>query len=96
MPRYLLVKPAKGKSVPHPHAGRRFVGKPNASSPLWASDEEPIAEVVLDDPALSQAPRGSAPDLVILARRALDGDVEAGRAALRPAPPATKPGSKDK
>ena len=97
MPRYLLVKPAKGKSVPNPHtAARRYLGKPNATTPIWSPGEEPIAEVVLDDPALYKAARGAAPDLVILDRRVVDGDVEAARAALQPAPPATKPGSKDK
>ena len=89
MPRYLLVKPAKGTSVPHPHADRRYVGKPNATTPIWAPGEEPIAEVVLDDPALRKAARG--PDLAILGSTVAD-NLEAARAALQP--PA-KPG-KDK
>ena len=89
MPRYLLVKPAKGTSVPHPHADRRYVGKPNATKPIWAAGEEPIAEVVLDDPALRKAARG--PDLAILGSTVAD-NLEAARAALQP--PA-KPG-KDK
>jgi hypothetical protein len=89
MPRYLLVKPAKGTSVPHPHADRRYVGKPNATTPIWAAGEEPNAEVVLDDPALRKAARG--PDLAILGSTVAD-NLEAARAALQP--PA-KPG-KDK
>ena len=92
MPRYLLVKPARGTSVPHPHADRRYVGKPNATTPIWAAGEEPIAEVVLDDPALRKAAR--CPDLVILGSTVAD-NLEAARAALQPAPPAAKPG-KDK
>lgn len=94
MPRYLLVKPAKGKSVPHPHAGRRFLGKPDASTPVWAPGEEPIAEVVLDDPSLHKAARGPSPDLVILDRRVIDGDIDAARAAMQPPP--VSAGSKDK
>ena len=89
MPRYLLVKPAKGTPVSHPHAERRYVGKPNATTPIWAPGEEPIAEVVLDDPALRKAARG--PDLAILGSTVAD-NLEAARAALQP--PA-KPG-KDK
>ena len=89
MPRYLLVKPAKGTSVPHPHADRRYVGKPNATTPIWAPGEAPSAEVVLDDPALRKAAR--CPDLAILGVTVAD-NLEAARAALQP--PA-KPG-KDK
>lgn len=94
MPRYLLVKPAKGISVPHPHAERRFLGKPNATSPLWAPDEEPVTEVVLDDPALRKAGRGDKPNLTILGVKVIEGDLTAARAAFDP-PPAVKPG-KDK
>ena len=81
MPRYLLVKPAKGTPVPHPHADRRYVGKPNATTPIWAAGEEPVAEVVLDDPALRKAARG--PDLAILGSTVAD-NLEAARAALQP------------
>ena len=93
MPRYLLVKPAKGISVPHPHAERRFVGKPNVSSPLWASDEEPQEEVVLDAPALRKAARGA--NLTILGEKIVDGDISAARAALQP-PQAPVKSGKDK
>lgn len=102
MPRYLLVKPARGTSVPHPHADRRYVGKPNATTPIWAAGEEPIAEVVLDDPALRKAGRikdkaqfpDHVPDLAVIGSAVAD-NLEAARAALQPAPPAAKPG-KDK
>ena len=100
MPRYLLVNPAKGKSVPNPHtAARRYLGKPNATTPIWAAGEEPIAEVVLDDPALRKAGRikdkaqfpDHVPDLAVIGSTVAD-NLEAARAALQP--PA-KPG-KDK
>lgn len=103
MPRYLLVKPAKGMSIPNPHTdARRYLGKPNATTPLWSPGEEPIAEVVLADPALHKAARAKdkaqfpdhVPDLAILGTAVAD-TLEAARAALQPATPATKPG-KDK
>ena len=93
MPRYLLVKPAKGISVPHPTADRRYVGKPNSSSPLWAPDEEPQEEVVIDDPSLRKAARG--PNLTILGEKIVDGDITAARAAFQP-PQAPARSGKDK
>lgn len=100
MPRYLLIKPAKGMSIPNPHTdARRYLGKPNASTPIWAPGEEPIAEVVLADPALHKAARfdpkdpASKADLVILGTTVAD-TLEAARAALtpQPTPRPTKPG----
>lgn len=102
MPRYLLVKPAKGMSIPNPHTdARRYLGKPNATTPLWSPGEEPIAEVVLADPALHKAARAKdkaqfpdhVPDLAILGTAVAD-NLEAARAALQSQPTsrAPKPG----
>lgn len=91
MPRYMLVMSAKGVSVPNPHAERRYVGKPNTTTPVWAPGEEPVAEVVLDEAALRKAARKG--DLRLLGETVSD-NIEAARAVLQPAPP-VKPG-KDK
>ena len=86
MPRFLLVRCGKGTLVANPHtAERRYCGKP-LPGPVWRPDEQPVDEVVQDDPALRKAHKAPGDDFTIL-RECVVATLVAARAALMPPAP---------
>lgn len=81
--RFLLVTCERGALVANPHARiRRYCGKP-IPGPVWGPNEQPIAEVVQDDPGLRKAHKG--PDGFKILAETVAKDLENARAILQPA-----------
>lgn len=88
MPRFLLVTCERGTLVPNPHINqRRYCGKPKPG-PVWADGEQPVVEVVQDDPALRKAHRNPADKFSILAEGVFQGIAEARASLMSQATPA--------
>lgn len=84
MPRYLLVTCERGTLVPKPDPTvRRYCGKPRPG-PMWADDEQPVIEVVPDDPALRKAHKNPGDKFTILKEGAAK-DLGEARKVLMPA-----------
>jgi hypothetical protein len=91
MPRFLLVTCERGTLVPHPYAhSRRYLGKPKPS-PRWLPDEQPVLEVVQDDPALRKAHKNPG-DKFTIVKEGVHKDIVEAREKLTPAADKPKKG----